>query len=294
MISIQQQYSILHWHNFGCSHNLHKVPCGEIKTAKEATKHAKHMKNAYKMVLNFLVYSKDMHKEISAYKDKKKKYLCDNLPLIPGILAALCKLANWMWVELDHVIRVIFITTIHLMKHLQAELGEEKSFLCARCRDIGAHSLFLPIIASRLAGTDAASELKEYATFRDEMMYNNFLVVMDKLAELQSSQSPDASSDRRLETTTGVERNLELDKIDAVVTAIVSAEVKTAIEAQQTENKAQMTEIKAQQNEIKAEIKAQQTESNQKLNSLEAMVAQLIEQNKQLLGSIEAGKEEEE
>ena len=152
------------------------------------------------------------------------------------------------------------------------------------------------------------------------MMYKNFKVVMDKLAAL--SQSSDASSDRRLETQVVMDRLAKIptepqpdQQLETANSAVlnsgpekieVSAEVKVAIEAQQSENKIRMAEIKAQQTEImaeikaeikaqqteiKAEIKAQQTESNRKLNALEAMVAQLIEQNKQLLGSI-GGKDE--
>jgi len=152
---------------------------------------------------------------------------------------------------------------------------------------------------SALIGKGPADVLNDNAVARDDMLYKNFKVVMDKQVEnfalLWDKQvEQDTKLDgifgkcnrRKLETISSGP-NLEMDKFEAVVTEMVSAEVTTVIEAQQSENKARMAEMKA-------ELKAQQTESNQKLNALEAMVAQLIEQNRQLLDSIVGAGEKEE
>mmetsp|Transcript_27236 Transcript_27236/g.62083 ORF Transcript_27236/g.62083 Transcript_27236/m.62083 type:complete len:1765 (-) Transcript_27236:163-5457(-) len=217
---------------------------------------------AYSVVLEFLNYKKAIHEKVSTWEVQK---ITDGCTLLPPFLKGPCYFLAWGFQAANHVVSLVLITTIHIIQivvtHFQSDIEKR----------------------------GPAQALNDNAPKRDEMMYENFKVLWDKLEDIGKATTgcPPASPDGRKLETISVGPNLEIDKFEAVMTEKVSAEVTTVIEAQQSENKARMAEMKA-------ELKAQQTESNQKLNALEAMVAQLIEQNRQLLDSIVGAGEKEE
>ncbi|EJK46212.1 hypothetical protein THAOC_35130, partial [Thalassiosira oceanica] len=225
------------------SHELHSKPCGEIKKPGEGG--SRFLPFVYKVALNFLNLKKDIHDEIKQFSKEGFETACGALPWYGK---GLCNLALLMYTATAKVLSLVLITVKHVLTTLQDEFSEEERFLLPIVTiSESTHPVFAYFLESALIGKGPADVLNDNALNKTQ----NWTVYLE------------SAIGAKLETISSGP-NLEMDKFEAVMTEMVSAEVTTVIEAQQSENKARMAEMKAemkaQQTEIKAEMKAQQTE----------------------------------